>query len=63
MEWDQGNPSFSPLFPKSLKEFLRKHQRLRYFAIAGAIGACCYLFWLLVLYVPYYCGWVMMPVN
>ncbi len=46
-----------------MKEFLRKHQRLRYFAIAGAIGACCYLFWFLVLYVPYYCGWVMMPVN
>lgn len=42
-----------------MKEFLRKHQRLRYFAIAGAIVACCYLF----LYVPYFCGWVPMPVE
>lgn len=46
-----------------MKEFLRKHQRLRYFAIAGAIVACCYLFWLLVLYVPYFCGWGPMPVE
>lgn len=46
-----------------MKAFFRNHPRIRCFAIAGAIGACCYLFWFLVLYVPYYCGWVMMPVN
>jgi hypothetical protein len=46
-----------------MKAFFRNHPRIRYFAIAGAIVACCYLFWFLVLYVPYYCGWVTMPVN